>query len=130
VKQSVGREPGGARHFAMEHRWGQRVPCKLRVRLSASAGLGGAGRLRDVSMSGAFVETRIALPLFARLADAVLPENPSAARETEITAIVVRAERDGVGIEWCDTPAGSICALLGCTTRCTVAETPLCHGVD
>ncbi|HEU5133499.1 MAG TPA: hypothetical protein VFU13_00005, partial [Steroidobacteraceae bacterium] len=47
--------------------------------------------------------------------------NESTMRAVEITAIVVRAARDGVGVEWCETPAGSICAKVGCTTRCSAA---------
>jgi hypothetical protein len=61
------------RRFTMEHRWGQRVDCHVYAGISSGADTLGAGRLRDVSMSG------------------------------------------------------SICALLGCTTRCTVSTGSLCH---
>jgi hypothetical protein len=108
------------RRFGMEHRWGQRVDCHLCVGISAAGGGGGGGRLRNVSMSGAFIETRLALPIFARIEIAVLQAGP-AQREIVVTANVVRSMSDGVGVEWSEASAGSICALLGCTTRCAAA---------
>ena len=108
----------------MEHRWGRRVPCRARVRLSVLGGIVGTGRLRDVSMSGAFLETALQLPLFTRVTLAVPREDPTAGREVDVIASVVRISNDGLGLEWCDTAAGSICAVLGCTTRCAAASAP------
>ena len=108
----------------MEHRWGQRVPCQARVRLSAE-GIHSAGNVRDVSSSGAFIETAVELPLYTRVTLVVLG-NESATRTVEITAIVVRVARDGIAVEWCETPAGSICSVLGCTTRCAVLAKSQC----
>ena len=109
------------RRVSMDHRWGQRVPCGSHVRLSTGAGIGGAGRLRDVSMSGAFLETALELPLFGRVTVAVVRDDPALGREIEAIGSVVRKEPGGAGIEWCETPAGSICARLGCTSRCAAA---------
>jgi hypothetical protein len=101
----------------MEHRWGNRLPCRARVRICTGAGIGGAGRMRDISSSGAFIETPLALTectpvtLFIR-------GNESAEREVEVNATVVRREPDGVGIEWCETPTGSVCSMAGCATSC------------
>jgi hypothetical protein len=107
------------RRLPMEHRWGQRAPCGSRVRLPTGAGICGAGRLRDVSMSGAFLETALELPLFGRVTVAVVRGDPG--HEIEAIGSVVRKEPGGVGIEWCETLPGSICALLGCTPRCAAA---------
>jgi hypothetical protein len=104
-------EPG------MEHRWGQRKPCRARVCASAGAGVAGSARLRDVSISGAFLETALPLPLFAQIAVAILSHD-GATHAVEFTASVVRAERGGVGIEWCEPVSGSICRALGCTMHC------------
>ena len=109
----------------MEHRWGQRAACRVFVRLSAGMSMGVAGRLRDVSVSGAFIETGCKLPLFSRLELKVHPTDP-AGREISVTASVVRTARDGVGVEWCDMPDGSVCAMLGCTTRCAATQSPFC----
>ena len=103
---------------AMEHRWGARLPCHLNVTVTAHDRDAGIGRLRNVSMTGAFLETLIDLPLFARVMLAIIPDEAHAQFQTEMTALVARIARDGVGIEWCEPAAGSICTLLGCTTRC------------
>ena len=101
----------------MEHRWGQRKPCRARVSVSAGAGITGTARVRDVSISGALLETALPLPLFSQIAVAVLRDD-GATHAQEFTASVVRTEPDGVGIEWCDPVAGSICRWLGCTLNC------------
>jgi hypothetical protein len=111
------------RWHAMEHRWGHRIPCGSRVRLSTSATTGGAGKMRDVSTSGAFIETALPLPLFSRLVISVIRDDPR--HEVDTMASVVRVARDGVGVEWCETPGGSICAAFGCTTHCGAAS-PTC----
>lgn len=112
----------------VDHRWGARIPCRAHVRISAAAEVTGAGRVRDVSSSGAFIETTLTLPVNSRVTMWVLG-NESATRAIEITAIVVRVERDGVAVEWCETPAGSICTVLGCTTRCAALGTRPCDHV-
>lgn len=86
----------------MEHRWGGRKPMGTKVRLVAWPGAIGAGTLRDVSLSGAFVETDLSLPLLARVA--VDPQfDRRASGETQgIHAFVVRQEADGLGMEWCE----------------------------
>ena len=111
----------------MEHRWGRRIACGTPVRLTTAGALIDHCRLRDVSMSGAFIETTLELPMLARISLTVLRAEPQA--ECEISASVVRLARDGVGVEWCETPAGTICALLGCKTRCAAAMAPHCDGI-
>jgi hypothetical protein len=105
----------------MEHRWGPRRPCRARVCLSSGGGIVGPGRLRDVSMSGAFIETAVRLPLFAQLSIAVLRDD-GATHQLEFPAVVVRHEENGVGIEWCDPNPGSICRALNCGIDCGYAK--------
>ena len=107
---------GNPKPAFMEHRWGQRMPCRARARLSAGAVMG-AGHLRNVSSSGAFIETGLDLPVHTQV-ELVVLGNESATRTVEVNASVVRVERDGIGVEWSETPGGSICAVIGCTTRC------------
>ena len=104
----------------MEHRWGRRRPCRARVRISTGAGVSGLGRLGNVSMNGAFLETAVPLPLFAQLAIAMLRDD-GATHELEFTAVVVRRDANGVGIEWSDPIAGSICRALNCDIDCGYA---------
>lgn len=104
-------------HYTMEHRWGVRRPCRARVCLSCGGGVTGTGTLRDVSISGAFLETALSLPLFCQVA-IVAHHDDDPEHVAEVNAAVVRREGDGVGIEWCEAVTGSICARLGCTLRC------------
>jgi len=107
-------------HPRMEHRWGQRRPCCAHVCVSARAGVSGSARMRDVSLSGAFLETTLPLPLFSQIAIAVRHDDGSTYL-MEFTATVVRSELGGVGIEWCEPVSGSICRHLGCNLKCAAA---------
>ena len=122
MEQSTNREGvGDPLPVFMEHRWGQRKRCRARVYLSAGAGISGTGCVRDVSSSGAFIETTLQLPMHARVMLNVRG-NESATHEVDIAAAVARVENDGIGLEWYETPAGSICAILGCTTLCAAMK--------
>jgi len=101
----------------MEHRWGQRRRCRARVCVSAGGGVSGYANLRDVSLSGAFLETALPLPRFAQIAIAILSHDGSS-HAVEFNASVVRSAPGGVGIEWCEPVAGAICRHLGCTIDC------------
>jgi hypothetical protein len=125
MKSSANERGTAPRQLFMEHRWGRRIPCRLYVRLTGGAGVSGAGRLRDVSMSGAFIDTALDLPQLAQVELAVVRDDPP--REITMMASVVRVERDGIAVEWCEMSAGPVCALLGCATRCAAAATPLCE---
>lgn len=104
----------------MEHRWGQRILCNARVRISGGAAAVGTGRMRNVSMSGAFIETAVPLPLFAPIAIAVIRE--SGVDEAELSGCVVRCDPGGVAVEWTDILPGPVCPLLGCKDPCTIAR--------
>ena len=97
------------------------MPCRALVRISQDEHATVEGRIRDISSSGAFIETMAGIPVYARIALWVLG-NESAAHAVEIPATVVRADRDGIGVEWCETPASEICGVVGCTTHCEDSE--------
>ncbi|HTU67575.1 MAG TPA: PilZ domain-containing protein [Steroidobacteraceae bacterium] len=107
------RRPGG-----MEHRFGRRLSCGTRVRLTAGEGIAGAGRLVNVSLSGAYIETSLDLPPFSLLEIS----SDGRPRAVELLASVVRKDATGVGVEWCETPSCSICRIFGCAQPCEVAE--------
>jgi hypothetical protein len=113
--------PASRRQTFMEHRWGRRLRCRARARISAGVGMNGSGQMRDVSMSGAFIETAMPLPLLAQVEIAVSHRDDPG--ETEISGCVVRIERDGVAIEWTDPSPAAICPLLGCNSPCAAANT-------
>ena len=105
----------------MEHRWGQRIDCGSQVRISAGPGITGGGRLRNVSSSGAFVETTMSLPQNSRITLVVARHGGSGDREVETMASVVRKTAEGVGIEWCESEFRTVCGLLGCAAPCETA---------
>jgi hypothetical protein len=84
----------------MEHRWGQRRLADLVVRLIGSPGAIGIGRLRDVSASGAFVQTKLDLPLLSVLRVELVAGRLPANHPCTGRAYVVRQDSAGVGIEW------------------------------
>jgi hypothetical protein len=111
----------GSRAPFMEHRWGQRLPCRARVTIFGGAGFEGVGRVRDISSSGAFIETSSRLAVASRITLEVIG-NESADRTVDVEAIVVRAAQDGIGIEWCDTPEGPVCTAVGCKASCSARD--------
>jgi hypothetical protein len=81
----------------------------------------GVARLRDLSMSGAFIETALATRIGASLTLAISRQDGSA-REQVLKATVVRHDAGGLGVEWCETPTGPVCPVLGCTKLCEAAR--------
>ena len=104
----------------IEHRWGRRVPCSAPVRILAPT-LSVNARLRDLSASGAFIETNLTPAVCTPVTLAILREDGSQ-REQALRAMVVRVAADGVAVEWCETPAGPVCPVLGCTSLCAAAR--------
>lgn len=74
--------------------------------------------MRDVSMSGAFIETPLPVPVHAALTVAVVRANGT---EATLRAHVVRRDSSGFGVEWSEASHGSICPVLGCATPCAAA---------
>ena len=100
----------------MEHRWGQRVSVDLPVHLDSagldSAGLGGVGKLRDISISGGFIETALAMPAYTNLGVVFLVGSGAAQRAVDLPACVTRVARDGFAVEWRDMACPTLLALL------------------
>ena len=103
----------------MEHRWGRRKSCRAGVWITAGPGVSGIGRMRDVSISGAYVETQLNLPSSGVITLTVA--NPDRSPGEHVLASIVRRDREGAGIEWCETPALPICRMLGCRYPCALA---------
>ena len=84
----------------MEHRWGRRVPADVEVQIFADPASAGWGRLRDISISGGFIETALRTPALSALDLTVQIAGRTGVRI--VRAIVVRSDVDGVGVEWFD----------------------------
>ena len=83
----------------MEHRCGQRTPVNLLVRLTGLADVIGMGRLRNVSASGAFLQTSLELPLLSTVRIELIGRTRHASSYLAGRAYVARKEAGGVGIE-------------------------------
>jgi hypothetical protein len=78
----------------MEHRWGVRVGLDAPVLLVHGAGTETFGRILNASISGALIETPLALPVHATLNVQF--------RNFELAACVTRTEHGRLGVEWRD----------------------------
>lgn len=98
----------------MEHRWGNRVPLNALVRLATVQGEHLA-RLCNLSLSGAFLETRQPLPHLTQLTVELTISPEEAARKASIGAHVVRTTADGIGIEWSELAPPPVTLILSRT---------------
>lgn len=99
----------------MEHRWGERVPMSLKVRLVSRPGAIGSGCLREVSLSGALVQTDLKLPVLTHVAIEFKLDQRNVNEIQEVAACVVRRIDNGLGVEWCEFAPEVICDLLAGT---------------
>ena len=94
----------------MEHRWGWRLRVDLTARVGDSAGLMNIARVRDVSVSGAFLETSATLRAFSCVDVQFRTDRGSNTRV--LSAQVVRTTADGVGVEWRDFAPREVSRLM------------------
>jgi len=94
----------------MEHRCGVRHLLDISVRLDGRPQLLTFARLKNASASGAYVETRVALPMLSRMWIELDWDRRDDSKR--IAACVVRTEQDGVGLEWCDFAPRAVLALI------------------
>ena len=109
--------------MGMEHRWGRRQSTDIAVRFVAKAGVTGTGRVLNVSLTGAYLETRAPLRLLSLVY--LEPDSSGDDNRRRIAASVVRRDALGVGLEWCDfsTEAPKLSARLAVLTGGDSGET-------
>lgn len=93
----------------MEHRWGTRQLLDVSVGLE---GLPSFARLRNVSSSGAYLETRASPALDSRV---LLELRCGLGRDggrCRVAAYVVRRDERGIGVEWCEFAPQPVLALI------------------
>lgn len=104
--------------MGMDHRWGRRQPTDIGVHFVGKAGATGTGRVLNVSVTGAYLETGVPLRLLSLVY--LKPDTPVSDDDTRrcIAASVVRRDAQGVGLEWCDfsTAATNLSARLAVLT--------------
>ena len=84
----------------MEHRCGQRTSVNLAVRLTGPGDAIGTGRRRNVSSTGACLQTDLDLPLLSSVRIELIGGARRASSYCEGRRYVVRKSAEGVGIEW------------------------------
>jgi PilZ domain len=92
-------------------RWGDRVRVNIPVQVSASALTGAGGCIKNLSLSGALVESDVDFGLHSVIQVRITLPSPSQ-RPAEITAYVSRKATDGVGVEWCEFAPSVVKDLL------------------
>jgi hypothetical protein len=101
----------------MDHRWGERIQVDFPVRLMTHPFSKRDGRLIDLSVSGAYIQTTVPIRPRSRL-EVTLLATPWARHEAAvICAYVTRRYREGVGIEWCEFAPAPVGSLLRSVTR-------------
>jgi len=97
------------------HRWGQRIAVHIPVQVAAFALPAFHGHLKNLSWSGALIETDHELTLHAYTAISVkLPEMGDSA--TTVAARVTRQLKDALGVEWCEFAPSTVKDLLRSTS--------------
>jgi hypothetical protein len=97
-----------------DHRWSRRRPTDVAVRVIAKSGARGTGRMANVSLTGAYLETQMTLRphslVYLESADRTLANGMG----KRVSASVVRHDARGVGLEWCEpqTKVADVNALL------------------
>lgn len=104
----------------MEHRWGQRRKTDVTVRIFALPSIVGMGHVLNISPTGAYLETAIALRkmtlVYLEPFDGGWLSHPAG----RIAAMVVRSGATGVGLEWCEFATEMTLAYARLTNRMPV----------
>jgi hypothetical protein len=91
----------------VEQRWGARFRLNTPAELRAPDVLPGGARVRDVSLSGAFVETGARLPMHARVS-----VRPLCRPGQWVDASVVRTESTGLALKWLEPGLRPVSTLM------------------
>jgi len=101
----------------MEHRFGHRVRTQLRVGIGVSSQSHSTGRLCNVSVSGAFVQTDLRLPSIGRVSVYFDEQHSHGSLKFALDAQLVRSTPEGLGLEWVDSEPAILLALLSALER-------------
>jgi hypothetical protein len=88
--------------MGMDHRWGRRQPTDVAVQFVTKPGTTGTGRVLNISLTGAYLETQVPLRLHSLVYLEPAVPAPAADHRRRVAASVVRRDALGVGLEWCE----------------------------
>jgi hypothetical protein len=92
----------------MEHRWGERFRVNLTVTVRDSKGWTAVARIRDVSISGAFLECRHAFDS----ASWITVNFGHGGSANPVEGYIARLTREGIGVEWAEFAPTAVTDLL------------------
>ena|ERR1700760_3160598 len=96
----------------MEHRWGYRRVINRFVRVRTGIGETGFGCIRDVSISGAWIATRLPGQLMSYVEIGFTAMQGGRIRVIRLEGLIVRAADDGFGVEWDELGHPAVLAIL------------------
>ncbi len=114
----------------LEHRWGERVAVDCPVLLQAGPGLRTIGRLRNASLSGGYLEIAIRVPLEIQVQVELEWRDSNRTEHWRIPAYGVRADDEGVGLEWCEFAPAGIAVLIASRFPTEPVATSLLRSSD
>ena len=97
--RELAREKKAGDLKAMEHRWGKRQVTNVRVRFVCAPAVIGTGRVTNISLTGAFLETTMKLRILSVVCVMALDVRLANGRIKGMSACVVRRDSTGVGLE-------------------------------
>ena len=95
----------------LEHRWGERAPVNIPVHMSTAALDGIDGCMKNLSLSGALMNSDCDLRLNALIEVRIELPAPSP-RVAVVRAHISRKFNGGIGIEWCEFAPSIVKDLL------------------
>ena len=97
----------------MEHRLGTRHAIDLEVHLRTwGSRVLATGRIRDLSVSGAFVTTQLPCRPLLQVAVQIVPPGQSRRSSIPVQGQIVRVDEGGIGLEWDDLQPQLLTQLL------------------
>jgi hypothetical protein len=91
----------------MEHRWGTRIDLNTAGAVVAPDGREETCMVRNASVSGAFLETELRVPVLSRVY-----VRPAQRPGQKLEGCVVRADKNGLGVEWLQPGVRPVSSLL------------------
>jgi hypothetical protein len=87
-------------HSDVDHRWGPRVAICLPAYLVVPTGRCWCGRLQELSISGAWMDTPIVLPELSRVIVRIPSPDALAHNAATLRAYIARCGRNGLALGW------------------------------
>jgi hypothetical protein len=109
------RYGAGAAHERLERmdtRWGERIQVDFPVRMTAHRFAVRKGRLTDLSVSGASIESNFEPRLQSRIEIAMVSPLRPKYKSPVVVGYVTRRHKEGIGVEWCEFAPQVVSELL------------------